>query len=44
MMYFQQFYTCLVGCTVHAKVGSFHTVAFKLILENSFELYLHKKK
>ena len=28
----------------YSKVDSFHTVAFKLILENSFELYLHKKK
>ena len=28
----------------YSKVDSFHTVAFKLILESSFELYLHKKK
>lgn len=28
----------------YSQVGSFHTVAFQVILENSSELYLHKKK
>ena len=28
----------------YSQVGSFHIVVFQVILENSFELYLHEKK